>query len=224
MIGGMNDPLERIYHEHHTSRRGEFFLVNGDVRGQFLKERVGTGKKVLDIGCRDGALTGYYSTGNDVIGIDIDSGALARAKEAYGITTLHADLNGPWPVDGSFDVVVACEIIEHLYYPDQVLRKIYEKLAPGGLLLGSIPHAFSLQSRARLMLARKQGTALQDPTHINHFWGPEFKRLIEAQGFAETELVDIVSGKFRLLSKLFPYAFAHSFVFSARKPVLLAKG
>jgi 2-polyprenyl-3-methyl-5-hydroxy-6-metoxy-1,4-benzoquinol methylase len=107
--------------------------------------------------------------------------------------------------------------LEHLYYPDQVLKKIFDRLAPGGFLLGSIPHAFSLQSRARLMMATKKGTALQDPTHINHFWGPEFKRLVESAGFVDVEVIDITSKKFSFLSKLFPYAFAHSFVFSARR-------
>lgn len=214
----MNQSLEHVYREHHSTRRGEFFLVNGDVRGNFLKERMGQGKRVLDIGCRDGALTGFYSEGNDVLGVDIDSEALARAKEKYGITTVHADLNGDWPVEGPFDAVVACEVLEHLYYPDQVLKKIFGTLKPGGVLLGSIPHAFSLQSRARLMLAKKQGTALQDPTHINHFWGPDFKRLIEDAGFVDVEVIDIVSNKFKLLSRIFPYYFAHSFVFSARRP------
>jgi len=214
----MNSSLEKIYREHHSSRRGDFFLVNGDVRGNFLKDRVGKRQRVLDIGCRDGALTSYYCEGNDVTGIDIDSAALANAKEKYAIQTIHADLNGEWPVSAGFDVVVACEIIEHLYYPKLVLGKIYGQLVPGGRLLGSIPHAFSLQSRARLLLARKKGTALEDPTHINHFWGPDFKGLIEEAGFVDVEIIDIVSKKFKILSRLFPYYFAHSFVFSARRP------
>ncbi len=214
----MSQSLERIYREHHQTRRGEFFVVNGDERGAFLKERIGTGKRVLDIGCRDGALTSYYCKGNDVTGVDIDSDALARAQTAYGIKTVHADLNGVWPVEGQFEVAVACEIIEHLYYPEQVLAKLYAVLAPGGMLLGSIPHAFSLQSRVRLLFANKRGTALQDPTHINHFWGPDFKKMIESAGFEEAELVDLVSGKFKFLSKIFPHLFAHSFVFAARRP------
>lgn len=214
----MNAPLEQIYREHHATRRGENFLVNGDARGEFLRTRIGTGKTVLDIGCRDGALTAYYAKGNTVTGIDIDSVALAKARDSFNITVLHADLNGDWPVQGPFEAVVACEILEHLYYPDQVLGKIYDRLAPGGTLLGSIPHAFSLQSRARLMLARKKGTALQDPTHINHFWGPEFKKLVEDAGFTDVEVLGIFSKKFRPLSKLFPYALAHSFVFSAKRP------
>jgi 2-polyprenyl-3-methyl-5-hydroxy-6-metoxy-1,4-benzoquinol methylase len=214
----MNAPLETIYREHHMTRRGDFFLVNGDARGEFLRREAGTGKEILDIGCRDGALTAYYATDNEVTGIDIDSSALLRAKETLGITIVHADLNGEWPVNGPFDAIVACEILEHLYYPDRVLAKIFTRLKSGGVLLGSIPHAFSLQSRARLMLARKEGTALQDPTHINHFWGPEFKRLVEKAGFVDVTLSGIYSKKFKWLSHAFPNAFAHSYVFSARKP------
>jgi 2-polyprenyl-3-methyl-5-hydroxy-6-metoxy-1,4-benzoquinol methylase len=215
----MAAPLESIYREHHEKRRGEGFLVNGDARGEFLRRTVGTRKRVLDIGCRDGALTAYYAPGNTVVGIDIDSVALDKAKRDLGIETLHADLNGDWPVDGGFDDVVACEILEHLYYPDRVLRKIADQLKPGGVLVGSIPHAFSFQSRARLLFANKKGTALQDPTHINHFWGGEFETLMRDAGYEDIALVGIFSKKFRPFSKLFPYGLAHSFVFSARKPV-----
>ena len=74
------------------------------------------------------------------------------------------------------------------------------------------------------MMASTKHTALQDPTHINHFWGPTFKRMIEAAGFTNVELTGIVANKFKLLSKVFPYTFAHSFVFSATKPLELEEG
>ncbi|MEK9160531.1 MAG: class I SAM-dependent methyltransferase [Patescibacteria group bacterium] len=209
--------LESIYHEHHTKRRGEFFIVNGEARGRFLKERVGKGRRVLDIGCRDGALTGYYSEGNEVTGIDIDSGALVRAKEKYGITVMHADLNGEWSVTPGFTTVVACEIIEHLYYPEMVFKKIHAVLAPGGVLLGTIPHAFSIQCRLRYLFATKKGTPLQDPTHINHFTVRELRTLIEGAGFKNVRIETITAPKWALVSWLFPYTFAHSLMFSADK-------
>lgn len=218
-LPSMDRPLERIYHEHHTKRRGDFFLVNGKVRGAFLAERVGKGKKVLDIGCRDGALTRSYVEGNTVTGMDIDSAALERAQGALKIKTVHADLNGEWPVGHDFDVVVACEIIEHLYYPDQVLKKIAAVLVANGLLLGSIPHAFALQCRARYLFGSKKSTPLQDPTHINHFSAKELRNVLEAAGFRDIHIEGIVSKKFSLFARLFPYAFAHSFMFSARRPV-----
>lgn len=192
--------------------------MNGEVRGTFLKKYVGQGKKVLDIGCRDGALTKFYAQGNDVTGMDIDSSALVRASESLGIKTIHSDLNDIWALEETFDIVVACEIIEHVYYPEKVLKKIYEALKPGGILLGSIPHAFSLQSRLRLLFASKKNTALEDPTHINHFSGKEFKRLLEEAHFDDIYIEDILSKKFTLPAKVFPRHFAHSFMFKAHRP------
>ena len=64
---------------------------------------------MLDLGCRDGALTSAYVEGNTVVGADIDQVALARA-EKLGIETRWADLDEPLPFeDASFDVVVAGE-------------------------------------------------------------------------------------------------------------------
>lgn len=213
----MNSPLNQVYQEHHAKRRGHFFLVYGKERGEFLNRAIGTGKRVLDIGCRDGALTAFYAEGNDVTGMDIDSAALARAEETLHIKTVHADLNGDWPVHGPYDIVVACEIIEHVYYPDTVLKKIGAVLKDSGVLLGSIPHAFSLQCRLRLLCARKRGTPLQDPTHSNHFSYKEFRRYLENAGFEDISITGLVSRKFSFLTPLFPYLFAHSFIFSATK-------
>jgi 2-polyprenyl-3-methyl-5-hydroxy-6-metoxy-1,4-benzoquinol methylase len=121
--------LESVYREHHHERRGDFFLMLGQERGSFLAQKIGTGKKVLDIGCRDGALTKFYSKGNSVLGIDIDSMALARAKSALGIETVSVDLNGDWAgIMPGYDVIVAAEVLEHLYYPDQVVAKIAARL------------------------------------------------------------------------------------------------
>lgn len=211
--------IERIYRHHHETRRGEGFLVLGQERGSFLKKHVGTEKKVLDIGCRDGALTVYYANGNEVWGADIDAVALKRASEKLGIRMLHLDLNSPWNEipRNTFDVVVAAEIIEHLYYPSVVLEKIAAVLKPEGQLVGSVPHAFSLQNRLRLALGTKRGTPLQDPTHINHFWWREFKNLLEKE-FVVEELEPILSKKFSWIPVASArMAFAHSLLFSATK-------
>ena len=103
----MNKSLEHVYGTHHAKRRGEGFMLAGEARGAFLSSAVGTGKRVLDIGCRDGALTTFFVTGNRVLGTDIDSQALGRAHASLGIDTEQADLNGPWPFpDSSFDAIV----------------------------------------------------------------------------------------------------------------------
>lgn len=210
-----NNSLGEIYKIHHKERRRPFFVLQGEVRGNFLKERISSGKKVLDIGCRDGALTEYYAKGNDVIGVDIDKEALNRAKNKLGIETMSFDLNGDWPFnEGTFDFIVAAEVIEHIYYPDIVFSKINKLLKPGGTLLGSLPNAFSLMNRFRYLFGTKKGTPLQDPTHINHFSRKELEALLKAN-FSSFKIYPL--GKYAFLERLFPGLFSFMMMFEAKK-------
>lgn len=211
----MPSSLEQIYASHHTARRGDGFVLLGDERGGFISSRIGTGKKVLDIGCRDGALTNYFAEGNEVLGVDIDSAALKRAQDRLGIHTMQIDLNGTWDLPlANFDAVVAAEVVEHLYYPETVFEKVASVLVPGGVFVGTVPNAFSLAHRARYLLKRKNGTPLMDPTHINHFVVSELKDLL-AIHFENVEIVGL--GRLDSLARMFPQAFAYDLAFSARK-------
>jgi 2-polyprenyl-3-methyl-5-hydroxy-6-metoxy-1,4-benzoquinol methylase len=213
----MKTGLETIYNHHHTTRRGHNFVILKNERGGWLKEKVGTDKKVLDIGCRDGALTSTYVEGNFVTGADIDSASLVRAKENLGIETIHTDLNGEWPFEKeTFDAVVACEVIEHMYYPEIVFEKINSILKPGGLFVGTIPHAFSLQCRIKLLFGIKSGTPLQDPTHINQFSYKEYKGLLEKH-FTDVETRGITAPRFKIFESVLPFLFAHDIMWSAKK-------
>lgn len=211
----MDSSLQRIYETHHAARRGAGFVLQGDTRGPFLKGAIGTGKRVLDIGCRDGALTRYFSEGNEVIGLDIDAHALARAHTELGIETKQIDLNGEWGIpDSSFDAVTASEILEHLYYPSIVLNKVSRALVPGGVFAGTVPNAFSLANRSRYLLKRKRGTPLEDPTHINHFTVAELRHLL-AERFEDVEVRGY--GRLGWLARAFPQAFAFGLLFRATK-------
>ncbi len=211
--------LQKIYSEHNVNRRGKYFITMEQERGPFLRDVIGKEKKVLDIGCRDGALTKYFFEGNTVTGLDIDQEALKRAQDLIPIEVKQVDLNGDWGIlEKSFDVVVAAEVLEHLYYPEKITQKAAYVLKDDGFFVGSIPFAYSVQSKIRFVLNIKRHTPLQDPTHINHFTYKEFKSILEKH-FSDVEIIPIVSKKFRLLSWLFKYSFAHMFLFVARNPI-----
>ncbi|MFM2374212.1 MAG: hypothetical protein RLZZ234_207 [Candidatus Parcubacteria bacterium] len=208
--------LETVYKAHHQ-KRGEGFAILLRERGAFLRKHIHTGKHVLDIGCRDGQLTSEYVKGNEVTGADIDSEALARASADIGIHTLHVDLNGDWPFAlEHYDAVVACEFLEHIYFPEVIFEKVKKTLKPGGLFVGTIPHAYSLQSRVKFLLGTKKGTPLEDPTHINHFKYSDFRTLLEKH-FTVLEVATYVPPRYRLLARMFPYAFAHDLMFAVVK-------
>jgi SAM-dependent methyltransferase len=203
--------LDEQYREHHRERRASGqFVFGGDERGRVFASLVGgPGRRVLDLGCRAGALTRFYVEGNDVVGVDVDSVALARAAE-LGIETVHADVEEPFPFPAeSFDVVVAGELLEHLRSPERVVAEARRVLRPGGIFVGSVPNFFRLRNRLAFLAGRPLD---HDPTHLRIFAPRDVRTLMD--GWSELELHFVAS---RFL-KLSPTLFGHSIVFSARTP------
>ena len=205
--------LERLserYAEHNRVERGAGFVFAGTERVALFRKRVGgPGRRVLDLGCRDGALSSAYAEGNEVIGVDADKEALAEAQK-LGIETRWADLDEPLPFeDASFDVVVAGELLEHLRDPVRLVGDVRRILRPGGTFVASVPNAFRLKNRLRFLLGRKPE---DDPTHLHMFSPPEVRALLA--GFDSVRL-DFIAGR---LVPLHARLFANDIVFSGRKP------
>ena len=132
----MAKPLQHLYETHHEtgSRLRQTLLEKR--RGEIFRSWIGIGKKVIDLGCRDGTLTRHFIDDNQVVGCDIDLNALAHARDTYGIETHQVDLNGVLPFkDAEFDVAVMGEVLEHLPYWSITLAQVHRILRGGGGLL-----------------------------------------------------------------------------------------
>ena len=203
------DRLEEAYRAHHEANRPSDFVYGGAERARPIAELVGTGKRVLDLGCRTGALTRHYLAGNSVVGVDVDREALAQAA-ALGVETVWADLDEALPFeDASFDVVVAGELLEHLQFPERLVDEIRRVTRPGGRIVGSVPNGYRLKSRLRFLLG---GSPDGDPTHLQLFSPARVRSLLS--GWEAVEL-RFVAGR---LVPLHPRLFANDIVFSARRP------
>lgn len=111
--------------------------------------------KILDIGVGDAVYenllvkdllgrVGFY-------GIDISRKQLTRAKK-YLKEARVVDLNKeaiPYQ-SSSFDIVIASEILEHVFYPEKVLQEAARVLRPNGYLLLTYPNSGALQLRLSL--------------------------------------------------------------------------
>jgi SAM-dependent methyltransferase len=201
--------LGERYEEHHRKRRAEGEFVFVPERIPLFRAAIGSGKRVLDLGCRSGALTRHLLEGNEVVGLDVDQAALAKAAE-LGIETVVADVEEPLPFPAaSFDAVVAGELLEHLRFPDALVSEARRVLRPGGVLVGSVPNAFRLQSRLRFLRGRPPE---DDPTHL-HMFSPAALRALLAD-FRDLRL-EYVGGRYR---RLHPRLLARDLVFSALRP------
>ena len=143
----------------------------------FVTEMVGRNRNVLELGPGPGAITRILqSVGNcRVTGVELDGEAIRKLKP-YCSKIIQADLN---TIDwtqllteiGHFDVVVAADVLEHLYDPWMALQKMVAFLNPQGYLVISLPHA----GHAGIMSSLINGDleyreyGLLDRTHIRFF-------------------------------------------------------
>lgn len=128
-----------------------------------------------------------------MVGLDVDRVALEKAAQ-LGIEPVVANVEESLPFeDASFDVVVAGELFEHLRFPETVVAEAHRVLRPGGVLVGSVPNAFRVQSRLRFICGRAPE---DDPTHL-HLFSPSAVRELLAD--FEDVRIEFVGGRYRRL-------------------------
>lgn len=111
---------------------------------------------VVDVGCGDGFATKVAAdrnAGHRFAGLDWSAGSLAAAK-GRGLAVLRAELDATrLPLrDGSVDVIVMSEVIEHLVDTDSAVEAAHRALKPGGSLLLSTPNLAAWYNRGLLAL------------------------------------------------------------------------
>jgi SAM-dependent methyltransferase len=123
--------------------------------------RVGRPLRVLEVGSGLGYLTHSISrAGYDIVGLEISSTAVARARERYGDLFVCASVEDYARHQGaSFDVIIIAEVIEHLTDPISVLKHVVRLVAPQGRILVTTPN------RSYFLGRRRWGSDLP-PVHL----------------------------------------------------------
>lgn len=101
------------------------------------------GRAVLDAGCGAGYGAQMLAGGaaERVVGVDISEEAVVQARaHAPGLEFITGDVQQlPFP-DGSFDLVVCFEVLEHLQDPEGAVRELRRVLRPAAPALVSTPN------------------------------------------------------------------------------------
>ncbi|MBU2526650.1 MAG: class I SAM-dependent methyltransferase [Bacteroidetes bacterium] len=132
--------------------------------------------KILDIGAGTGEFvkaakkSGWISEG-----VEPDAGARKKALEK-GVT-LHSDTKQY--ADKSFDVVTLWHVLEHVYYPDEQVKKIHRLLKEEGIAVIAVPN-FTCYSA---LYYKNHWAAFDVPRHLWHFSPNYLKKLFTSEQF-----------------------------------------
>lgn len=161
---------------------------------------VGQHKRVLEIGCGPGSITRVLAQQSQcrVTGLELDPEFVKKASP-YCQLIMQADLNAAdWPhlLDGAerFDVVVAADVLEHLYDPWVTLRRMVQFIKPEGYLVISLPHVGHAGVASCLINGNfKYGDCgLLDYTHIRFFCLKNIEDLFSQAGLKIVEAKYVV--------------------------------
>lgn len=142
----------------------------------------GDGRRVLDIGCAAGYLSEILvQRGFSVASIDWPGTPHPATVEFSG-----GDLDdGLGPVNGLFEFIICADVLEHLRDPLRLLKECRARLAPGGLLMASLPNSAHWYFRWNVLIGRfpQHERGLFDSTHL-HFYNLEgWTSLLHRAGF-----------------------------------------
>jgi SAM-dependent methyltransferase len=136
--------------------------------------------RVLEVGCGLGHLLNWLTVRYEVYGTDINAPALREARRNVPeghFSLMSAEDLGAFP-GGSFNVVIAKHVVEHLTAPEKAVSEMGRILAKGGLLILATPN---LDSPMR-SLKKDRWIGYKDPTHISLKSPAEWIQFLHAHG------------------------------------------
>jgi 2-polyprenyl-3-methyl-5-hydroxy-6-metoxy-1,4-benzoquinol methylase len=158
----------------------------------WLVEHYCDNKKVLDLGCghspefeevwKNGRLLHkrIHEASREVLGLDLDESVVERMRQ-LGFHVVCDDAENPQHMNGAgtFDAIVAGDIIEHLNNPGAMLKAMKSRLAPKGVFVISTPSPFRWYNPFFAMI----GHEFNHPHHTAWFSPLTLTTLAERHGY-----------------------------------------
>ena len=193
---------------------------------------------ILDIGCGEGGLgmllKEKYEAKINIFGVDISRKALELAKSYYDkviqVNIENEDIRRILG-DQKFDYIIAVEVLEHIFRPEELLNYFKDLLKPEGYIIVSYPNFAFWLNRVDLLLGRYPRTQhlYSDVEHIHYCTYSSFIKFLNT---CELEIFEI-DGDFvvpfprssltkvaKIIGRKFPNLFGFQIVIKTkRKPI-----
>ncbi|MBD2292365.1 class I SAM-dependent methyltransferase [Anabaena sphaerica FACHB-251] len=165
------------------------FLMNPLL--SILSEKSQPGAKILDLGCGNGSLSNVICQhGYEVVGMEESPSGVAIANNNFpNCRFIQGSIydSSPPELENAFDVVISVEVIEHLFYPKELVKLARKFLKPGGYLILTTPYHGYLKNLALALSGKMDNhfTVLWDGGHIKFFSVKTLTQLLESEGYTD---------------------------------------
>ncbi len=169
-----NKTIERIVPDEMTEGFDLLSLRLHFDRYRFAGDNIVPGR-VLDIACGTGygshlLATEFGGSISEIVAVDISEESILYAQKRYSLPKISFVLNDAFNFSDreKFHSIVTLETIEHLHDPSAFIKKLYDLLHPGGVLIASAPVTLSTDI---------------NPYHVNDFSDKTFRSLFKSYPF-----------------------------------------
>lgn len=154
-----------------------------------------TGKRVLDFGCGTGYGTARVAPAcAGIVGVDISEAAIEQAGHDFGarFQRIQPIEDAPLPfADGSFDVVLSFQVIEHVPDATAYVAEVHRVLTDDGIFVCATPE------RSTRLFARQRPW---NRYHLVEYSSAELAALMQAQfavveRFGMTAMPELIAGE-----------------------------
>jgi SAM-dependent methyltransferase len=190
-IEQQKDYYEKYWTAGHAQYSGDNQGYAGNLRNWMhaqLRE-IARDATMLEVGCGDASFTrslGTYS--NRVTAVDLSASQIERNARAHPeIRFVQHDVAQPLPfANKSFDVIWCSEVLEHLFDPGFAVREMERVLAPGGLLLVTVPYHGLIKDVLIALFKWDEHFTPTNP-HIRFFTRKTLSQLAVSAGLVDIE-------------------------------------
>jgi 2-polyprenyl-3-methyl-5-hydroxy-6-metoxy-1,4-benzoquinol methylase len=179
---GLQAEKHDLIDAHNFRSKEEYVLHLIHTFAYVQASRFGENKTVLDLGCN----TGYgskilFKSAKKVVGVDVSEKAISSANNQYGHLGIRFEqIDGkklPFEED-EFDVIVCCQVIEHIVDYGVFIGELKRVLSPSGIVVFTTPNA---------LLRLDPGMKPWNIFHVREFAHFELKSLL-GDFFAEIQI------------------------------------
>jgi SAM-dependent methyltransferase len=151
---------------------------------EVLKREGMTSGRLLEIGSGYGYfLAEARDFFDDLYGIELSPEAAKHAQRLSGATVYAGDLSALSPELRGLDIIVAINVIEHVYEPVKFLLSLRGRLREGGRIIIATPDMGSFW----YTILRKRWPSFKIPEHVAFYTEDTLTRLLHEVGLCHTK-------------------------------------